>query len=508
MGSIEEYGADEFIGESAKDTDYTLEMMLAEFGDLIDESALASEPTTVQNRDLSDEDLQLRLFEDLHVDMRWANRFEGAGINTVGDLLGLDADSLLSIKGIGETAIAELEECLRKKDLPAVESLSYYKPLSNTIRSTMSDYSSALKPFPVEVTIDYISGPSSNLGLDEWRQHFFGELPYMDDPEGNLVEKYDDIRLCDIPGLYELIPYPHNLYLGKLESVSSLLTSSLEHMITDFGFTSASSIIDCLICNIGEFNELDEVLERYAAEIKRNYPSELLCIPLAWLFPYLDDSLVQFGNVGELFGENKSILSIYLAQALEEALQRLFANNSAPYKIDALFLDAFDELDCGCDSRARRIYIKRNGLGESRKTLEEVGLELDVTRERVRQIESKTQERFDPLKSERLLLLRLAMFNIAKEIGSAGTIDDLCESFVAHGLFETDADCVGFLELMPEYNIKRRLGHSFFRDIHACIAITLLRSLRISLLATHAEPMRNSLNTLAASTAKLRQYSL
>ena len=94
MGSIEEYGADEFIGESAKDTDYTLEMMLAEFGDLIDESALASEPTTVQNRDLSDEDLQLRLFEDLHVDMRWANRFEGAGINTVGDLLGLDADSL------------------------------------------------------------------------------------------------------------------------------------------------------------------------------------------------------------------------------------------------------------------------------------------------------------------------------------------------------------------------------------------------------------------------------
>ena len=483
MGSIEEYGADEFIGESAKDTDYTLEMMLAEFGDLIDESALASEPTTVQNRDLSDEDLQLRLFEDLHVDMRWANRFEGAGINTVGDLLGLDADSLLSIKGIGETAIAELEECLRKKDLPAVESLSYYKPLSNTIRSTMSDYSSALKPFPVEVTIDYISGPSSNLGLDEWRQHFFGELPYMDDPEGNLVEKYDDIRLCDIPGLYELIPYPHNLYLGKLESVSSLLTSSLEHMITDFGFTSASSIIDCLICNIGEFNELDEVLERYAAEIKRNYPSELLCIPLAWLFPYLDDSLVQFGNVGELFGENKSILSIYLAQALEEALQRLFANNSAPYKIDALFLDAFDELDCGCDSRARRIYIKRNGLGESRKTLEEAGLELDVTRERVRQIESKTQERFDPLKSERLLLLRLAMFNIAKEIGSAGTIDDLCESFVAHGLFETDADCVGFLELMPEYNIKKTTG-SFVLSGYPCMhcdnAITVIEDIASS----------------------------
>lgn len=480
MGSLEEYSADEFIGESAKDTDYTLEMMLAEFGDLIDEGALASEPTAVQNRDLNDEDLQLRLFEDLHVDMRWTNKFEGAGINTVGDLLGLDADSLLSLKGIGETAIEELEEGLRNKNLPMIESLSYYKPLGNATHGNMPNNRYALKPFPIEVTIDYISGPSSNLELDEWMQHFFGELPFIDGPEGNQIEKYDDIRLCDIPGLYELIPYPHNLYLGKLESVSSLLTSSLEHMITDFGFTSASSIVNCLICSIGDLNEHDEVLERYAADIKKNYPSELLCIPLAWLFPYLDDSLIQFGNVAGLFGENKSALSVYLAQSLEEALQRLFANNSAPYRIDALFMDAFDELNCGCDSRAKEIYIKRNGLGESRKTLEEVGQELDITRERVRQIESKTQGSFDPLKSERLLLLRMAMFSLAKEIGSAGTIDALCESFVAHGLFDADTDCVGFLELLPEYNINRTT-ESFVLSGYPCMncdnAITVIEDI-------------------------------
>lgn len=464
MGGFEKHSTDELIGESAKNNEYTFEMMFAEFGDLVSESSFDLESETATEREgLRERETRLRLFEDLSLDLRWANRLENAGIVTVGDLCGRSVEDLLSLKGVGHSAIIELEKRLQYWELPTLQELAYFKP-----PQSRSVTPSSFKPFAEDVFIDYMSGPSSYLELGEWRQRFFGELPYMDDPEGNLIEKYDDIPLCDIPGLYELIPYPHNLYLGKQESVSSLLTSSLEHMITDFGFTSASSIIDCLICNFGEFNELDEVLERYAAEIKRNYPSELLCIPLAWLFPCPDDSLFQFGNVGELFGENKSILSVYLAQALEEALQRLFANNSAPYRIDALFMDAFDELNCGCDSRAKEIYIKRNGLGESRKTLEEVGRELDITRERVRQIESKTQERFDPLKSERLLLLRLAMFNIAKEIGSTGPIDDLCRSFVSHGLFETDADCVGFLELLPEYSIDRA-AESFVLPGYPCI---------------------------------------
>ena len=61
--------------------------------------------------------LRLYIFDDLGVSQRWANKFNDAGIETVGDLIGKTEEELLRIEGIGAKAIAELRAGLEARDL-------------------------------------------------------------------------------------------------------------------------------------------------------------------------------------------------------------------------------------------------------------------------------------------------------------------------------------------------------------------------------------------------------
>ncbi|MCL2631592.1 MAG: DNA-directed RNA polymerase subunit beta' [Coriobacteriia bacterium] len=61
--------------------------------------------------------LRLYIFDDLSVSQRWANKFNDAGIETVGDLIGKTEEELLRIEGIGAKAIAELKAGLEARDL-------------------------------------------------------------------------------------------------------------------------------------------------------------------------------------------------------------------------------------------------------------------------------------------------------------------------------------------------------------------------------------------------------
>ena len=61
--------------------------------------------------------LKLYIFDDLGVSQRWANKFNDASIETVGDLIGKTEEELLRIEGIGAKAIAELRAGLEARDL-------------------------------------------------------------------------------------------------------------------------------------------------------------------------------------------------------------------------------------------------------------------------------------------------------------------------------------------------------------------------------------------------------
>jgi DNA-directed RNA polymerase subunit beta' len=70
-----------------------------------------------RNKNLSDEDARLYLYDDLGVSQRWANKFSEAGIETVGDLVGYTEDELLRIDGIGAKALEELKAGLEAHGL-------------------------------------------------------------------------------------------------------------------------------------------------------------------------------------------------------------------------------------------------------------------------------------------------------------------------------------------------------------------------------------------------------
>lgn len=487
MSATEEH-IDDTLGVGSSGDEYTLEMMLAEFGELInDEAPDDNEPMPEA---LGSDEKALRLFEDLNVDIRWSNKFEEAGIFTVGDLLGFSTDELLGLKGIGITAIAELERGLSDKGLPTIGTLSRFEKSLKRVHMEHRSSKNIFRPFAADVTMNFHTGPNHHIALDNWKQHTLFELPFMDREKGRAIEQYDFLELETIPGLLELIPFPQNLYLGVKEAVSVFLTCSVEHIITDCGFDAASQIVDTLLNHVFQIDPRGSVLDAYCAETASNIPSELSSIPLLWLFPELDSGLVDYEYVGDLLGENKSVLSVYLASAITESLSRLLMATAIPIDLGELFKNMPIELDVDIDDRSIEIYIKRNGLGTNKMTLEEVGTELGVTRERIRQIESKVTERLRPLRSERLLLLRMAMLGLARKTQVCGSLDDLNEAYVKSGFFVDGTNILGLLELLPEYHVDRS-SNTYVLDGYSCIncdkALLAIHELRAdSAMVTHS----------------------
>lgn len=487
MGATVEH-TDDTIGEGFGGNEYTMEMMLAEFGELINEDAPTDDIPVPEA--LDPDEKALRLFEDLNVDIRWSNKFEEAGIFTVGDLVGFCADELLGLRGIGVTAIAELERGLSDKGLPTIASLSRFDKRLKKVHIEHRSSKNRLRPFAADTTLDFHTGPNHHIVLDHWKQHTILDLPFMGRVNEDSIERYEHLELGAIPGLFELIPFPQNLYLGNKESVSIFLTCSVEHIITDCGFYAASKIVDSLLRNLFMIDPYESVLDTYHAETTVDYPSELLPIPLLWLFPEIDSGLKEFEYVGDLLGENRTVLSVYLANAIEDSLSRLLSTLKAPIDLKQLFKHLLIELDVDTDERSIDIYIKRNGIGAKKMTLEEVGAELGVTRERIRQIESKITERLKPLRSERLLLLRMAMLGTTRKIHASGKLSDLNKAFVEAGLYPDGTDISGLLELLPEYHINVP-SNTYVLDGYSCSncvkAIAVIQNLIAeSAVATHA----------------------
>jgi Sigma-70, region 4/Bacterial RNA polymerase, alpha chain C terminal domain len=103
------------------------------------------------------------------------------------------------------------------------------------------------------------------------------------------------------------------------------------------------------------------------------------------LVPFDSDSLLRLPNFGR-----KSLRDLYdaLLAALNEGpfdIERKIAQSS----LDTLIADVERSLT-GLDKRERDILLARMGLRRAAETLQEIGDRYNVTRERIRQIESKT----------------------------------------------------------------------------------------------------------------------
>lgn len=90
-------------------------------------------------------------------------------------------------------------------------------------------------------------------------------------------------------------------------------------------------------------------------------------------------------------------------------------NNKASSNID--YEDLFKECFSGLDERCIYIFSNREGLsGFGKKTLEELGVKLGITRERVRQIEKKTWQRLNH-PSRKQIFLKAFLLDFVKRQG-------------------------------------------------------------------------------------------
>lgn len=442
----------DLLGQGDPNNNYTMEMMLAELSELMPMPEVEEDDRPFGPEELDAEICAKRLFEDVGINIRWVNRLESSGVATVGDLCGKTKDDLLKIGGIGQSSIDDIEACLRINGLPSIKELSNLLSPETTNDAPQNEGAPRHTPIPfaVDVHIDFDLGPTHKIRLDDWNQTSLLNLPIWKSNPQAVADWSDSVYIREVPGLLESLPFPEDLYLGKDECLLTMLSCSIEHFITDYGFENAALVIDKLLDYIKEAMPADIEPDAYIQAIEGKYPAMLKPVHLEWVLGIEAGNPALKMTISDLL-ERRSLLAAYLASSIEGALSRIVDSINAPISFRDLFRVVFDELGLRYDQRSFDIYMKRNGVSCSKMTLDELGDQLDLTRERVRQIESKIAERFEYLRSETLLLFRLALYGIARRCGSTGSLDQLNDSLVAAGLIKAGEDCYGVMELMPEY---------------------------------------------------------
>ena len=95
--------------------------------------------------------------------------------------------------------------------------------------------------------------------------------------------------------------------------------------------------------------------------------------------------------------------------------------------------DSYLQLLCQClfdsnnalQGHSIEIYLRRNGLYGNKETLQNIADDLNLTRERIRQLAIKCGNRFKPQASRRFLLFRIAVLTTAMKMGGSGSLDKL-----------------------------------------------------------------------------------
>lgn len=116
------------------------------------------------------------------------------------------------------------------------------------------------------------------------------------------------------------------------------------------------------------------------------------------------------------------------------------------YNIEQLTAEILDILD----ARSKDVIMRRYGLkGDVRETLESIGREYGITRERVRQIESQTKKTLGQLR-DRMMPMAELLERIFAEHGGVLTEDHVIK--LALGKAEGSSNSVHFyLQILPEY---------------------------------------------------------
>jgi DNA phosphorothioation-dependent restriction protein DptH len=303
------------------------------------------------------------------------------------------------VKMIHENSIEELSKKYQKQsDYPEISKLSLLKSeLTTFINQPIEDKGADVVPSPVDITENTGTTPLDDIGTEVEQK----SVPQFDYPNhlANIVEKLlnlyqKDISITDVLSLTESdLERIENFessdilsfYRLKEALTSDKTTTNVEQPVIDDDSTKLSTI------NVtNEYRALvNTLLKEFGENITVNQVNEIT-IP----------SLEGINGFGK--GKVKKFFE-FTDQLKQNAFSINHQDDSPKQLIDFdLPLDELEEYLIGDlesyflqeKTRENDILSRRLGVNCNSETLEEIGKIYDITRERIRQIESKAKKNF------------------------------------------------------------------------------------------------------------------
>ncbi|MCL2137151.1 MAG: hypothetical protein FWH40_06490 [Coriobacteriia bacterium] len=435
------------------------------------------------------------------------------GFDTLGKLLDSREHDLLSLKGMNTDKLLSVIGAIKELIVAAQASLaedgpgqsellnqeSIRKPesiigelkkgmLETTKNTAIKDVlGTRFKPLPAPLMTEKVvidsNRPIQNLAIDQAKAKTT-LLDFL------AHEKTDHAQQSSWLNGYS---YTTSLEFQQFASVLSLFTSdgrfgflsteSLDHVIGQFHDCQAFDDFIAVLCNTARSSGIQiadtDALHR---QITDNTHQILLDVPLEWFQALAPHPVASDLTIGQaLDNKSQSFSTLYYIHQINAYLADYIHLLDQADSPDQMFVQAMYECLDKPNLATLDVIIGRFGLfGSRKKTLASLGVDLHLTRERIRQIEKKAVVFFDPLRSKRLFMWRIATLSAAIKLGGGGTAEQLNQALAyMTGYPDWYLDSLSVLRQSPELvNIDERKNAGYFvaKDL-ACLGCERLQGL-------------------------------
>ncbi|MBR2803896.1 MAG: hypothetical protein IKE20_01955, partial [Eggerthellaceae bacterium] len=392
------------------------------------------------------------------------NQLKHFGAKTIGELANTRCDDITSLRGFGPVMLDKLRAAVARISPPD----TLIEPGAET-------------PVPFISNMDSLADWQLNLKLNEKMNLTKGQTDRLNEAGYCTVEDLRDVtvdRIIALRGLGSKAVY----HIAQCLADRRIATS----IIPDISNVSAQS---------SQLQTVDDELRVLVGE--RYHPAQQDSVQIKidsarHIRNLLSDKDSLFDTPVEDISEDAE-LPAELAFLQNDWLPEEGSRHMIAALSHELFLarqaDSYAQLlcQCLCDSNVKlqrrmlEIYMRRNGILGKKETLQEIADSLDLTRERVRQLALKAENKFHPHQSRRLLLYRIAVCTAAKELGGSGSTEVLKERIDSIGL-PYEGDCSMLFRFCGEIQLSDDESRFWLSD-YPCSTCTDLSSLRSHLVS-------------------------
>lgn len=317
-------------------------------------------------------------------------------IKKIEDIVNLPVSKVSSLSGVGISYIKTLEEMkfLLKTDPTLILGINYLASSTQDIEGNNFE----IPPLQTKIT---------DLQLPEKYSKLVKRLKNasISIPNFNLGETFADLINLSMPEV-EKLPGIGKNYIQNLKDLKLIVELNSSNFInTEDDFDIASVDFSNMRLSFVNINaKFIKALEKYIKYIDRDNLSNLVVDVLNLnrnsleMLPGFGDSainkLIEFRDLLK-----KEIKLISLGELRYEEFESNFIfpryfNNLSLSKIEKILLEDIDLYFDNINEEDVNILQRRWGFVENKQTLEEIALDFNITRERIRQKESKLNNRF------------------------------------------------------------------------------------------------------------------